>query len=377
MKRFGRLLVPASILGVEATAVVVAMGLFAIFLAIVGAEPFSVFEDMYLGAFGSAFSFQNSLSRAAPLMLTALCTALPARLGMVVIGNEGALLLGGLTAAATAMALPEGLPPAVVLPTMLILGAAVGGGWIALAGFLRERRGVNETISSLLLFYIALGVFLYLVEGPLRDPSSLNKPSTYPVGEANMLGDIPGMEVHWGLVFGLVLCVLSWILMEHTTFGFSATVVGGNLRAARAAGLPIAQLILVVCVLGGGAAGLAGAIEVVAIHGTANATLYAGLGFAGVLVAFVARQHPLGIIPVAILMGGIEASGGVLQRRHNLPDAAVGVFKGILFLVILFSETYIGRVEGFWQQRLASKTEPAASAPIATPTASTESEGAT
>ena len=161
MKGWGRLLVPASILGIEATAVLVAMGLFAIFLAVVGAEPFSVFADMYAGAFGSEFSFENSLSRAAPLMLTALCTALPARLGMVVIGNEGALLLGGLTAAATAMALPKGLPPGVVLPSMLIFGAAIGGGWIALSGLLRERRGVNETISSLLLFYIALGVFLY------------------------------------------------------------------------------------------------------------------------------------------------------------------------------------------------------------------------
>jgi simple sugar transport system permease protein len=367
MKGWGRLLVPASILGIEASAVLVAMALFAIFLAVVGAEPFSVFADMYAGAFGSEFSFENSLSRAAPLMLTALCTALPARLGMVVIGNEGALLLGGLAAAATAMALPKGLPPSVVLPSMLLLGAAIGGGWIALSGLLRERRGVNETISSLLLFYIALGVFLYLVEGPLRDPSSLNKPATFPVGEANMMGDIPGMEVHWGLVFGLVLCVLSYVLMEHTTFGFSAKVVGGNLRAARAAGLPIARLVLIVCVLAGGCAGLAGAIEVVAIHGTANATLYAGLGFAGVLVAFVARQHPLAIVPVAILMGGIEASGGVLQRRHNLPDAAVDVFKGLLFLVILFSETYIGRVEGFWQQRVLSRAQPSAAPSITAP----------
>jgi simple sugar transport system permease protein len=367
MKGWGRLLVPASILGIEATAVLVAMALFAIFLAVVGAEPFSVFADMYAGAFGSEFSFENSLSRAAPLMLTALCTALPARLGMVVIGNEGALLLGGLAAAASAMALPKGLPPSVVLPSMLFFGAAIGGGWIALSGLLRERRGVNETISSLLLFYIALGVFLYLVEGPLRDPSSLNKPATFPVGEANMLGDIPGMEVHWGLVFGLILCVLSYVLMEHTTFGFSAKVVGGNLRAARAAGLPIVRLVLIVCVLAGGCAGLAGAIEVVAIHGTANATLYAGLGFAGVLVAFVARQHPLAIVPVAILMGGIEASGGVLQRRHNLPDAAVDVFKGLLFLVILFSETYIGRVEGYWQQRILSRAQPSAAPSITAP----------
>jgi len=255
------------------------------------------------------------------------------------------------------------LPPGLLLPVMLLAGALVGGGWIALSGGLRQSRGVNETISSLLLFYIALGVFLYLVEGPLRDPSSLNKPSTYPIVEASMLGAIPGMEVHYGLVFGVVACVLSYVLMEHTTFGFAARVVGGNVRAAQGAGLSITRLTLITCMLAGAAAGLAGAVEVTAIHGTANATLYAGLGFAGVLVAFVARQNALAIIVVALVMGGIEASGGVLQRRHDLPDAAVDVFKGILFLVILASETFVIRAQDFALRLVAERAAPA---PVAT-----------
>lgn len=340
-----QLAVPLATLAIELAAVAVAMLVFAVFLLVVGAHPLGVFEDMYVGAFGSSFSTQNSLSRAAPLMLTALCTALPARLGMVVIGNEGALLLGGLAAAACSMLLPVELSPGLALPAMLIAGAIAGGLWIALAGFLRQARGVNETISSLLLFYIGLAIFLYLVEGPLRDPSSLNKPSTYPVPEANMLGNIPGMEVHFGLVFGVIACLIAYVLMEHTTFGFSTRVVGGNVRAARMAGLPLTFLVIATCSMAGACAGLAGAVEVVAVNGSANSTLYAGLGFAGILVAFVARQHPLAIIPVAILLGGIEASGGVLQRRHDLPDAVVDVLKGILFLVILASETYVGRFE--------------------------------
>jgi ABC-type uncharacterized transport system permease subunit len=345
-----RLLGASATIAIEVLATGVAAVLFGLFLVVVGADPLAVYGDMFAGAFGSSFSIQNSLARGAPLMLTALCTALPARLGMIVIGNEGALLLGGLGAAASAMALPRGLAPAVVLPLMLLAGAAIGGLWIALSGFLRQRRGVNETISSLLLFYIGLAIFLHMVEGPLRDPASLNKPSTYPVGEANMLGNMPGLDVHWGFGFGLLACVFCHVLMEHTTFGFSARVVGGNLRAARGAGLPIGWLVFATCMLAGGAAGLAGAVEVVAIQGSANATLYAGLGFSGILVAFVARHQPLAIIPVAILMGGIEASGGVLQRRHGLPDAAVDVFKGVLFLVILASETYVGRAEA-WLER--------------------------
>jgi ABC-type uncharacterized transport system permease subunit len=354
---------PAATLGIELAALLVATILFGIFLVAVGAAPLAVFGDMYTGAFGSAFATQDSLARAAPLMLTALCTAMPARLGMVVIGNEGALLLGGLAAAATAMGLPSGTPAGVSLPLLLLAGACAGGAWIALTGLLRERRGVNETISSLLLFYIGLAIFLYLVEGPLRDPSSLNKPSTYPVGDANMLGDVPGMDVHLGLLFGLIACVVSYVLMEHTTFGFAARVTGGNLRAARVMGLPVTRLVLITCALAGAAAGLAGAVEITAIHGSANATLYAGLGFAGILVSFVARHHGLAIIPVAILMGGIEASGGILQRRHDLPDAAVDVFKGILFLVILASETYVGRAEE-WVQRMAARAQGEAAAAL-------------
>jgi simple sugar transport system permease protein len=350
------LLLPLGTLGVELLALLAAMLLFALFLLVVGAHPLAVYGDMASGAFGSWFSAQNSLSRAAPLMLTALCTALPARLGLIIIGNEGALLLGGLAAAATSMALPRGTGSWVALSAMLLAGCVAGGLWIALAGVLRQRRGVNETISSLLLFYIGLALFLHLVEGPLRDPSSLNKPSTYPIDAANMLGAIPGTDVHYGLVFGVCACVIGYVLMEHTTFGFSARVVGGNLRAAKLAGLPVTRLLVITCVLGGAAAGLAGAIEVTAIHGAANATLYAGLGFAGILVAFVARQHPLAVIPVAIVMGGIQASGGVLQRRHDLPDAAVDVFKGILFLTILFSETYVGRVQAAIGRYAAAQT---------------------
>jgi simple sugar transport system permease protein len=274
-------------------------------------------------------------------MLTALCTVLPARLGLTIIGNEAALLMGGLSAAVCSMILPPTAAPGLALFTMLSAGALAGALWIALSGALRQLRGVHETISSLLLFYIGLSLFLHCVEGPLRDPGSLNKPGTPPLPEAHMLGGIAGSDVHWGIVFGVCACLISYVLMEHTRFGFSVRVTGGNLKAARLLGLPVTQLCLVVCALGGAAAGVAGAIEVVAIHGSANRALYAGLGFSGVLVAFVARQHPLAVMPVAILLGGIQASGGVLQRRHGLPDAAVEVFKGMLFIAVLASETYV------------------------------------
>ncbi|MGD8594249.1 MAG: ABC transporter permease, partial [Gammaproteobacteria bacterium] len=309
-------------------------------------NPLEVFYSIYRGAFGSWFSWQNTLVRAAPLMLTALCTALPARIGLIVIGGEGAMVVGGLCATLVGIFL-NGAAPVLVITAMVIAGMTAGGLWIALVGALKYFRGVNETISSLLLNYVAIAILNFLVVGPLRDPATLNKPSSYPIGDANMLGMIGDSSIHWGLVFGLVACLLMWFLMRHTVFGFSVDITGGNVRAAQISGLPVGRLIVITCFLGGAAAGLAGMLEIAAVQGRANTSLNAGYGYAGILVAFLARHNPLAIIPVAILLGGIRASSGLLQRSHELPDATALVLQGIIFVVILASEVFYGRIKWF------------------------------
>jgi general nucleoside transport system permease protein len=328
---------------IPGAALVGALIVFGIFVALFGKNPLDLYFYMYQGAFGTWFSWQNTLTRAAPLILTALCTALPAQLGMVIIGGEGALLIGALAATSMALAMP-GAPPLAVQIAMAGAGMAAGGLWIVLSGALRQYRGVNETISSLLLVYIGLAILNHLVEGAMRDPSSLNKPSTREIGAANMIGTIPGTDVHWGLVFGLIAAVASYILIYHTVFGFAARVAGGNIRAAKIVGLSVGKLVLTICFLAGAAAGLAGMVEVAAVQGRTNANLAAGYGFTGILVAFLARQNPLAIIPVAILLGGISASGGLLQRRLGLPDASVMVLQGIIFVFVLASDALYGRI---------------------------------
>ena len=328
-------------------AILVGLALFSLFILAVGKSPADLFRFMYAGGFGSWFSIQNSLSRASPLLLTALCVALPARLGLVIIGGEGAVVLGGVAAAAIALPVVGLLSPIIVLVLMAFAAMTIGGIWIGLAGFLRHYRGVNETISSLLLAYIAIALMNQFVEGPLRDPASLNKPSTKPLPHDYMLGNIPGMDVHWGLVIGIIACVVSWILLEMTSYGFAARIAGGNVRAAQIQGLPVGRLIAGFTAIAGSFAGLAGMIEVAAVQGSANASLAAGYGYTGILVAFLARHNPLAIIPVAILLGGIDASGGLIQRRMDLPDATVLVLQGTLFIVILFGETFYGRFKIF------------------------------
>jgi general nucleoside transport system permease protein len=324
-------------------AITVAALIFGAFLALQGHDPLAVYRTLYLGAFGTRFSLESTLTQAAPLLLTALCTLIPARVGLLVIGGEGAVVLGGLGAALAGVALAGA---AELMGTVLTLGAGAlaGGLWIGAAGALKHYRGVNETISTLLLNYIAIALLNHLVSGPIRDFSQTLKAQSWSIPKAFMIGNMPGWSVHWGLLIGLVGCVVLHVLLRHTTLGFAMDVLGGNRRAAQMAGLPLGRLILLATFLGGAAAGLAGALEVVAVHGAASESLVVGLGYAGILVAFLARQNALAVILVALLLGGISASGGLLQRRFDIPHAATTVLQGLIFLCVLASGTFAGRL---------------------------------
>jgi simple sugar transport system permease protein len=273
------------------------------------------------------------------------------------IGGEGALVLGGFASAAIAIPLVLGrAPPLLTLCIMAAAGVAVGAVWVGIAGLLRYARGVNETISSLLLTYIGIAIMNFFVEGSMRDLTNPNKPSTMPIGDAYMVGKIPGTDVHWGLAAGVILAIALYVLLSRTTFGFAVRISGGNPRAALAQGLPVGRLIVICALIAGACAGLAGFFEVAAIQGRANASLVAGYGFTGILVSFLAQHNPLAIIPVAIMFGGIVAAGGLVQRRMDLPDATVLVLQGLTFVVLLVSETLYGRFKIFQVARATDRT---------------------
>jgi simple sugar transport system permease protein len=324
-------------------AVIAALIVFGLFCAVLGVDPFAVYASIYTAGFGNWYSWQNTLVRASPLLLTALCTAIPARAGVIVIGNEGAVVIGGLGAAIAGLATLS-WPPWLSLTVMTAAAMATAGAWIACTVALQHYRGVSAVISGLLLSYIAIALMSQLIEGPLRDPSSLNSPATYPLTPDHRLGSFSGTHVHHGILFGIVACLLAWVLIERTTFGFAMKISGGNVRAAKLAGLPVGRLVIIAGFLGGAAAGIAGMIEVAAVHGRANESLNAGYGYTGILVAFLARQNPALVVLVSLFVGGLSASGGMLQRAHDLPDATIAVLQGILFLFILLSDTVYGRL---------------------------------
>ncbi|MEM6973447.1 MAG: ABC transporter permease [Pseudomonadota bacterium] len=334
--------------GIEAVALsilalIAAFALFAVFVAVQGHDPVAVYQILWLGAFGTSFSIENTLTLAAPIILTALCTLIPARIGLLVIGGEGALIMGGLGAVLAGMTI-TGLPGHIGILWCALAGAVFGGAWMAMAGALKHWRGVNETISTLLLNYIAIAVMFHLVTGPLRDLDVAIKAQSYAIPESYAMGDLPGWSVHWGLVIGVAVIAGAHVLLRHTVTGFSMSVLGGNRRAAQMAGLDIGRLTLLATALGGVAAGLAGAIEVVAVHGAVSGSLAVGFGYTGILVAFLARQNPLAVVIVALIIGGIAASGGLLQRRFGLPDAATDLLLGMIFLSVLASNALAGRL---------------------------------
>jgi ABC-type uncharacterized transport system permease subunit len=339
-------------------ALVISLLLFGLFVLCKGVNPLNVYDMMLRGSFYDShswdktfFAWQKTLTYAWPIMLTALCVALPARVGMVVIGGEGCVLLGGLLAALIGSKLPNA-PTFIVVPAMMIAGMVVGGLWITMVGALRQFRGVNETISSLLLNYIALAILNHCVEGPMRDPLELNHPSSVMISQAATI------NIWWGLVLGIIACLLAWVLMDHTTHGFATSIVGGNVRAARIAGLSVAKFSLIACFLGGAGAALTGVVQVAAVHKRANDSLSAGYGYSGILVAFMARQNPLAIIPVAVLLGGVSASGDLLQLKLHLSSASLQVFQGMLFLLILGLDTWAGRMKDlrkFWPKRRVAR----------------------
>jgi len=326
-----------------AASILAALVTFGAFVALGGLDPLEMYRVLWLGAFGTRFSLETTLTRAAPLMLTALCVAIPARAGLLIIGGEGALVMGGVATVLAGVAL-AGAPASLAVPMILLAGAAAGALWIATPAGLRLFRGVNETISTLLFNYIAIALLNHLVSGPIRDYSQTLKPMSWPIERAFMIGALPGSAVHWGLAYGVAACLLTYVALYRTTAGFAMGILGGNLRAAQMAGLPVTRLALVAAACGGAAAGLAGAIEVTAVHGAASVSLVVNYGYAGILVAFIARQNPLSVILVALLVGGISASGGLLQRRFGMPDAATTVLEGSIFIFVLASNTLYGRL---------------------------------
>lgn len=278
-------------------------------------------------------SVPDVLVRCCPLLLTALATMIPARTGLMNVGGEGQFFLGAVGAGACASALSDETPG--VLGALAIVGGGVlfGALWALLAGALRVTAGVNETITTLLLNYVAALVLAYAVTGPLKDPEAANFPIGAPVPDATRLPEIGG--VHVGVIVAVILAGLVGWLLSETRWGFRARVAGGNPRAALRGGLAVPVLVLVALVLGGALAGLAGALEILGPDGRLRQGLGIGFGFLGFLASWLAMHRAGWTVAAVVLLASISVGGDSLQLDLGLPATSVYVVTAAVLLLVL------------------------------------------
>jgi simple sugar transport system permease protein len=321
-------------LGRFAALVALALGVFAAVLLVFGRNPLRAYADIFSSTLGSTYGFSETLVKMIPLMLTALAAAVPSRIWLINVGGEGQLFVGALCATWAALHL-SALPSFLLLAVMAVFGFLGGGLWAGIAGVLRARGWVSETISTLLMNYVAILLVNFLVFGPWKDPEGVNYPQTAEFAAGAILPMLGGTRVHLGLVFALVATVVFAFVLARTRWGLELRAIGGNAEAARRNGIPIGRYVVVLMVIGGGLAGLAGMAEVSAVQGRLRPSLSPGYGYSGFLISWMAGGHPLGIVAAAFVLAVITAGGDILQMTQALPGAVVNILMAVVLFVVL------------------------------------------
>ena len=311
-------------------AALVALALAAIPLAFAGAPIFPAYWQMFIGVFGSVFSFTEMLTRATPLIFTGLAAALAFKARLWNIGAEGQLYLGAMGAVAVGTGLIDG-PAVLMTPLVMLAGAAAGAAGMLGPAILKTRFGADEVVTSLLLNFIIIIFVQMMLEGPLKDPMSMGWPQSEPILDNAALPRLMDrMRIHSGLIVALVAAVVAQIALNKTTWGFKIRAVGENAAAARHAGIGVNRTLLGVACISGALAGLAGVSEVAGLKGYLTTDLSPGYGYSGIVVAMLAGLSPLGVVIAALYVASIFVGADSMSR-------AMGVSSFLADLVVSLS----------------------------------------
>jgi ABC-type uncharacterized transport system permease subunit len=322
-----------------ALAVTVVIG--TILFAMLGKDPLRGLTIFLYEPVKSLYALNELAIKATPLLLIALGLAVCFRSNVWNIGAEGQYILGAIFASGVAM---QATPSTGGWFVILVLIAGVLGGmvWAAIVALLRDRFNANEILVSLMLVYVAGFVLNYLVYGPWKDPAGYNFPQTITFLKSTQVPKLfTGFRINAGVIVALVAVLLFWVLLFRTYTGFQLQVGGLAPAAARYAGFSSRKALWTALLLSGGMAGLAGGLEIAGPLGQLTPYVPAGYGFAAIIVAFVGRLHPVGIVFSAILMSMFYIGGELAQSRLGLPKSLTGVFQGLLLFSLLACDTLI------------------------------------
>jgi ABC-type uncharacterized transport system permease subunit len=291
---------------------------------------------MFHGAFGSGYGLSETVVKAIPLMITGLAVSLAFRMKLWNIGAEGQFFMGAFAASGIALAFPD-WPAYLLLPAMLIAGFVMGGIWGLVPAIPRAYFKVNETISTLLLNYVAILWVDFLVFGPWRDPHGFNFPYSTPFSPGATLPSFGHTRIHWGLFVGLAIAVIFYFVLKYTKWGYEIRVCGESPKAAGYAGMNFAKNILLVMFISGGVAGIAGMTEVSGITQRLQQGISPGYGYTAIIVAWLGRLNPWAIIVVSFLLGGLLVGGFSIQTS-GFPAATVSMLQGAILFFVLGGE---------------------------------------
>jgi len=312
----------------------VALAVFALLLLADGKDPLRAYRDTLIYVFGNTYGFSELLVRMAPLLLTSVAVALPSRLGLINVGGEGQLYMGAWLATAGALGFSD-LPAWQLLPLMTAMGFAGGALWALLPGILRAVKVVNETISTLLLNYVAPLIVSFFIFGPWRSAESSAYPQSPAFVAAARLPSLDGTRIHLGLLYGIVCLALYGLALSRTRWGLEVRAIGGNPEASLRLGIPVRTYMIAAMAVAGGIAGMAGMAEVSAIQGRLVGELSPGYGYVGFLVSWLAGGSALGILLMAFLFAVVSSIGDILQITQGVPYAVVNVLMAVILFIVL------------------------------------------
>lgn len=370
-------------------ATVVALLIGAVMLVLMDADPIRAYQALYEGAFGTKNAVADTLIKATPLLLVGIGICISFRGGVINIGGEGQMIVGGLAATALALSMPDARAE-VLIPACLVASFAAGAVWGGIAGVLKAYFNVNEILSTVMLNQVATYWMIYLMNNTLIDPDQLTAASRIP--ETDRLprqSDLPRIGgwldsiydwlglggpdaarwtptlLHIGTIIAVVFAVLVYVFLWRTTLGYRIRAVGKNPRASRYAGIRVKRYTVLSLLLSGGFAGLAGGIQVLGVRhrmsAEGGAIAFTGnAGFNGIVAALFGKLHPLGTIPASVLFGALLVGGNKLQRTVQVPSALITVLISLVIVFVVSSDLWS-------RQRARRRVAVAAAEPAASP----------
>jgi len=323
-----------SLLPVWALVVALLFGAGLILLA--GASPLRAYYSLFMGAFSDIYGISSTLVKTTPLIFAGLGVALAFEGGYFNVGAEGQLYLGGLGATVTGLYI-TGLPTALHIIVSLFAGFLAGGIWSVIPGYLKAKHGVNEIITCIFMHFIALLLIRYMVSGPLFEGGSQAAMSPEIASSAQLPIIIPNTDVHLGIILSLALVFILFFVLKRTTVGYQIRAMGLNPIASRYGGMNITAGIVLLSFVSGGLAGIAGASEIMGLKHRLYGAFSPGYGLDAIVIAFLAKNNPLGVMFASLFFGTLRSGAGMMQRATGVPTTAVLAIQGLVILFVAVS----------------------------------------